>query len=382
LYEADDGTEDYDSKALRRYQLQRLRYYYAVVHCDSVATAQNIYTNCDSTEYESTANIFDLRYVPEDMEFDESEAKDTCTEVPSSYNPNASFVTDALQHSKVKLTWDETPRERVAVANRQFSQREVDEMDFKAYLASDSEENEGEKEDIKDKYKSLLGGKFLSSFDKKPHDDEDDVDMEITFNPGLDEKAVAEQQKREQELSTIEAYKQKEKERRKNRMAKMKEAQAAEKEASKEETNNKKSYKKEQVDPKKKAELELLMMDENEDENKPEHFNMKDILKAEKQKNRKGKKHSKNIDSEMTQDNFEADLNDPRFKEIFENHEYAIDPTSSEFKKTQTMNKILKERSKRNKPHNMEKKSSKKQKTNNGSELTNLVDKLKRGHKK
>ena len=60
----------------------RLRYYYAVVKCDSVETARLIYQNCDGTEYESTANIFDLRYVPDDMEFDDDEAKDTCSKIP------------------------------------------------------------------------------------------------------------------------------------------------------------------------------------------------------------------------------------------------------------------------------------------------------------
>ena len=146
LYEEDDGKEDYDSKALRRYQLQRLRYYYAVVKCDSVETARLIYQNCDGTEYESTANIFDLRYVPDDMEFDDDEAKDTCSKIPSSYRPDSTFVTDALQHSKVKLTWDETPKERLTLSSRPLSQKEIEENDFKAYLASDSDESEVEKD--------------------------------------------------------------------------------------------------------------------------------------------------------------------------------------------------------------------------------------------
>lgn len=381
LYKEDDGTEDYDSKALRRYQLQRLRYYYAVVQCDSVETASNIYKNCDGTEFESTANIFDLRYVPEDMEFDDTEPTDTCVEIPTSYNPNSTFVTDALQHSKVKLTWDETPRERLKIANKQFSQREIDEMDFKAYLASDSDDSGSDKEENIDKYKSLLGNKF-SSFDKKGENSEDDIDMEITFNPGLDENAIAEQQKREEELNTIEAYKQKEKERRKKRMNKLKESQ---KDTTDEETkkNSKSKDKKPKVDEKSKAELELLMMDEKDDDAKLDHFNMKDIIKQEKMKNKLSKKKSKSVDKEMTQDNFEADLNDPRFKEIFENHEFAIDPTSSEFKKTQTMKKILKERSKRK--QNGEGKSDTKRRNtgveksieSNGSDLTNLVNKLK-----
>lgn len=54
-----------------------------------------------------------------------------------------------------------------------------------------------------------------------------------------------------------------------------------------------------------------------------------------------------------------ANLDDHRFKEVFESHDYAIDPTNSEFKKTETMKKILKERSARNKDKKNKKNSSK-----------------------
>jgi len=395
LYQEDDGEEDYDSKALRRYQLQRLRYYYAVVKCDSISTAKKIYDNCDGTEYESTANIFDLRYIPEGMDFDESESKDTCTKIPSNYKPNSTFVTDALQHSKVKLTWDETPKERLNVSTRQFSQKEIDEMDFKAYLASDSDESEDEatNNDLKNKYQSLLG----KGFTKKDEDnEEDDVDMEITFNPALnDTEGKVPEEEEEKEESTIAVYKRKEKERRKRRMEKFKQTQEEENGDQKDIQKNAKATKGKKTkgkashnddDDKAKAQLELVMMDEENEDSNAHHFNMKDVIKLEKQKNRKGKKNKKNIDSEMVQDDFKADLNDPRFKEIFESHDYAIDPTSSEFKKTNTMKKILQERSKRNLNDPTEhstkkqKKSAKNEHTSN--DLNNLVNKLKRKHSK
>lgn len=386
LYEEDDGEQDYDSKALRRYQLQRLRYYYAVVRCDLIATAKNIYDNCDGSEYESTANIFDLRYVPEGMDFDAADIKDECTKIPSSYRPDSTFVTDALQHSKVKLTWDETPKERLTLSSRLFSQKEIDDMDFKAYLASDSDGSDGEtNNDLKDKYKSLLGGKF--SFDKGgEEDDEGDVDMEITFNPGLDENKPAPAAKTEEkgEESTIAAYKRKEKERRARRLEKFKELQAEEKQENDDKKKNKKKKKLKsdyEQDDKKKAELELLMMDEDNDEKeKADHFSMRDIVKAEKRKGKK--KGKKNYDDDLVQDKFSADLNDPRFKEVFESHEFAIDPTSSEFKKTETMKEILQERSKRlKKERGGERKKSKKANTSEvsgGAALTSLVEKLKR----
>lgn len=382
LYEEDDGTEDYDSKALRRYQLQRLRYFYAVVKCDSVATAKNIYENCDATEYESTANIFDLRYIPEGMEFDPTEARDSCTKIPSDYKP-ATFFTDALQHSKVKLTWDETPKERLNLANKLFSQRELEEMDFKAYIASDSEGSDADERSAKSKYASLIGKALPSGEDG----DDDDIDMEITFDPALKEE---EEKPTETEETTIEKYRRKEKERRKQRMKKLKEAQEKSQSASSEadkrtQPRNTLARNDANADEQKQAaELELLMMDEEKDGTEHEHFDMKEVFKAEKQKKRKGKKSEQNTDNETSTNDFVPDLNDPRFKEIFEDHDFAIDPTREDFKKTKAMAQIMQERSKRSSKHS--KPSSKKRKNNPSvrtsgpSEIQSLVKKLKQKH--
>lgn len=64
--------EEFDNDALRKYQLERLRYYYAVVECDSVATARSIYEQCDGNEFERSSLMFDLRYIPDDMDFEDA----------------------------------------------------------------------------------------------------------------------------------------------------------------------------------------------------------------------------------------------------------------------------------------------------------------------
>ncbi|VDM51830.1 unnamed protein product [Angiostrongylus costaricensis] len=68
-----DGEEidDETSLAIRRYQVEQLRYYYAIIECDSVETAIAIYDQCDGYHFESSDLKMDLRFVPEGMEFDE-----------------------------------------------------------------------------------------------------------------------------------------------------------------------------------------------------------------------------------------------------------------------------------------------------------------------
>ncbi|CCK69595.1 pre-rRNA-processing protein ESF1 KNAG_0C04940 [Huiozyma naganishii CBS 8797] len=392
LYEEGDAEKDIDSKALRQYQLERLRYFYAVVYCNNVETAKAIYDNCDATEYESTANMFDLRYVPEGMTFDD-DPRDECEALPKNYKP-LNFATDALQHSNVKLTWDETPADRVEIAKRAFSQKEIDDMDFKAYLASDSEDSDAKvDETMKNRLKALVGGTLKASRPKggaeEDEDDEEGMDMEITFTPGLDEAQVAEQEAAAEEESTIDKIRRKEKERRKNRKQKLKELK---KNAEKEKRDKLKSLKKgrkngeeEPVDDKAKAELELLMMDEDEERdskstlNKKMHFNMNEIMRSEKEKKKKSKFQDKN---RIVEDEFKPDLSDDRFKEVFEDHDFAIDPSRPEFKETPAMQKILQERSNRARSKGKKRKSAEQSTdTSDKTDISQIVSKLKRKKK-
>ncbi|KAJ3080989.1 hypothetical protein HK102_002660 [Quaeritorhiza haematococci] len=70
----EEQESDFDQTRLRKYQLERLRYYYAVVECNSVATAKSIVDTCDGTELERTGNMFDLRYIPDNMEFESNQS--------------------------------------------------------------------------------------------------------------------------------------------------------------------------------------------------------------------------------------------------------------------------------------------------------------------
>lgn len=251
LIRPDDGSADFDSAALRRYQLDRLRYFYAILTFSSPTTAKHIYDAVDGTEYLSTANFFDLRFVPDDTDFSSDTPREQCTAIPSNYKPN-DFVTDALQHSKVKLTWDaedNSRKEAAAQAFRSKDIRDLDDVDLAAYIGSDSEDeaanSEEEEEDDattangtsrketeRQKMRSLLGLAAEPAPSSKSKKDRGPVgNVEITFSAGLtsnNNKNTDDPSKNrsvfenspEPEETTIEKYVRKEKERKARRREK------------------------------------------------------------------------------------------------------------------------------------------------------------------
>ncbi|KAL1762296.1 hypothetical protein FB107DRAFT_198910 [Schizophyllum commune] len=380
----------YDEDALRKYQLERLRYYYAIVECDTVDAASHIYAELEGTELERSANVFDLSFVPDGMTFDE-EPRDEATnetDAPDAPYKAVDFVTDALRHSKVKLTWDEDDPERAKVTRRAFTKKEIEEADFRQYIASSGSEDEGDDDDgvsgkgegtsgkkkaSRDRLRALLLGGGESELPEGwgAKDDDDDVDMEITFTPGLSEK------KGDAEETTLDKYQRKMREKRRKRKEEMKERHA-EKEADGDDffevdddepaTNTNKSGKHGKKNNRKSskpddtttptpriesttAELALVATSDNPHA-EPAHFDMKAILKAEKKKGKKGrgKKRGKGGEEEKDlQEDFTLDVNDERFKVLHEDPSFAIDPTNPQFKKTKAMSALLEERIKRRK---------------------------------
>ncbi|KIW87909.1 uncharacterized protein Z519_11494 [Cladophialophora bantiana CBS 173.52] len=425
LLKPDDGTTDFDSTALRRYQIERLRYFYAVLTFSSASVAKQIYDAVDGTEYLRTANFFDLRFVPDDTDFSTDIPREECHTIPDDYRPNE-FVTDALQHSKVKLTWDAEDGSRKEAVARAFKggRHEILENDLKAYLASDGsddddeEENEAvsnsKKEEERQRMRTLLGlppepEKKASKKDKGPVGG-----VQITFTSGLSggskeksKKSVFENSP-EPEETTLEKYIRKERERKQKRKEKMKNVRegrvpeadataddndsgeeqevpagndqedlgfedpffaepsaasekAASKKLRKEERLKKKKEREaeEEAERKQRAELELLMADDDVAQDgaagkRIRHFDMREIQKAEKEERKKNKKKLKakkgpangrndSGNPEDEQDAFKVDTSDPRFSRLFESHEYAIDPTNPKFKGTKAMRALLEE---------------------------------------
>ncbi|PNJ55447.1 ESF1 isoform 1 [Pongo abelii] len=382
----DAPEKDWTSREkLRDYQFKRLKYYYAVVDCDSPETASKIYEDCDGLEFESSCSFIDLRFIPDDITFDD-EPKDVASEVNlTAYKPKY-FTSAAMGTSTVEITWDETDHERITVLNRKFKKEELLDMDFQAYLASSSEDEETEEElqgddgvnveedgktkkSQKDdeeqiaKYRQLL--QVIQEKEKKGK--ENDMEMEIKWVPGLKESAeemVKNKLEGKDKLTPWEQFLEKKKE--KKRLKRKQKALAEE--ASEEELPsdvdlndpyfaeevkqigiNKKSVKsaKDGTSPeeeteieRQKAEMALLMMDEDEDSKK--HFNYNKIVEHQNLSKKKKKQLMKK--KELIEDDFEVNVNDARFQAMYTSHLFNLDPSDPNFKKTKAMGKILEEK--------------------------------------
>jgi len=170
-------NEEFDQNALRKYELQKLKYYFAIVHCDSINTAQQIYDDYDGFEYENSALKLDLRFVPDDMKFPDP-PKEVCKEFNPNHELKTQLTNSALQSSNVKLTWEAPNTKRYEFMSKNLSLDKLEELDLKDYIGSESEEEDAEK------FRKLLT--FESGEGRKGKA----KDIEITFKSGLEEDNI------------------------------------------------------------------------------------------------------------------------------------------------------------------------------------------------
>ncbi|KAG2467174.1 ESF1 protein, partial [Polypterus senegalus] len=373
----EDPEEDNEAQRekMREYQFKRMRYYYAVVDCDSPETASKIYEECDGYEYESSCSVMDLRFIPDDVTFDD-EPKDVAADVDlAAYTPKY-FSSSATATSKVELTWDETDHDRVTLFNRKFKKDEILSMDFNAYLASSSEEDECVDDDSVDdketQVEKMDGAEMVQNkkLDKTKKDDEEqiskyrellksiqnkekthkdiDMEMQIKWVPGLKEtteKLVKQKLEGKEKLTPWEEFLKKKKEKKLQKKKQGKNKVSPEEQISDDElppdVDLNDPYFAEEIG---QLEMTLLMMDDEDESRK--HFNYDKIVEQQNLSKQKRKKLMKQEEL-LEEDTFQVDVSDPRFNAIYTSHLYNLDPADPAYKKTRGTEKIIEEKLKR-----------------------------------
>lgn len=179
--------DGFDQVKLRQYELKKLKYYYAVVTCDSVQTASQLYNECDGQEIERTQSFMDLRFIPDSLTQFPYPPKETCDHIPPDFDYVPNFRPNAaLQDTKVKLTWDQTNPKRDELLTRAFKKEQFDDNDYEELLASsDSEDDELIKELEASDEEEEHGLNLLGHKRKLPKIKDGDT-IEIKFNKGLE----------------------------------------------------------------------------------------------------------------------------------------------------------------------------------------------------
>ena len=302
--EINSSNEGFDPVELRKYELKKLKYYYAIAYCDSVETANMLYNECDGLEIERTQSFMDMRFVPDELKEFPYKPKEVCDHMPANKEYNQEFrPNSALQDTKVKLTWDQGDQKRQDLLYRAFHKEGFNEDDINELLvSSDSEEdsdvinglvgddNDEENEDNKMQLNLLKKKRKMPKF-------KDGETIEIKFNKGfegINPKVLNENEDKKENKTKWEQFKEKKKNKRKEK---------------KREEREKKKKRKEKINNEYNS--------EEEEENKKADKNELNLLVDEQIKNKK---------------KFKYNEKDERFQ-TNNNTDFAIDPTNKNYKK-------------------------------------------------
>ena len=133
------GGREPNQAALKKYELERLKYFFAIATFDSRETATKVYDQFDDMELEHSGCRLDLRFVPEDLTPPHLEAE----ALPQQVKELPDFETKVKSHSNVDLTWDAPLKKNTA----ELYDRPLEELDrekIKDLVGSDEDDEEDE----------------------------------------------------------------------------------------------------------------------------------------------------------------------------------------------------------------------------------------------
>ncbi|KAH8583965.1 Vir superfamily [Cryptosporidium sp. chipmunk genotype I] len=379
-----------DYEAIRKYQVEKSLYYFAVVECDCIDTAVKLYDELDGMEAEFCIDSLEIRFIPDDIVDFQFEPISMSTSIPVKYKQPECF-TSALRHSRPKLTWDDTPIERIKFLRKKFTPEELLKNDFDAYLGSSSGEDEFSKvgtnkslnnqlpNNFSSGMREILLGDAMEIFDEEANQNKlnsenaerfltnndlnqlfnskgkDYGHVEIDFNPDLEDLSmdlIAKGKQKwedgltsdniQKQITPWQAYLEKRKQKRKERKMQLRE-RIKEQKLQREKGVSAKPMKNVYLDNSLQNNIEN---DYSSDDDR--HFDMKKISllerSGEKIKSKKRKELIVNAITESTQNDFLGAINDPRISKIFTDADFAIDPTNPVYKPTEFNKKLLLEK--------------------------------------
>ncbi|SOS79627.1 small subunit rRNA processing factor, putative [Plasmodium sp. gorilla clade G1] len=175
------NDEDDENEKIRLYQIQRSRYYFALVECYNKEIVEFLYEELNDMDADFCINYLDLRIIDDNCSLDDYKIKESCDHIPENYEFHYS-VSTALKHTHAQSTWEENPKRKKLLSTK-FNEEQLRELDLKEYLANSSsdEENEEDEEIVqknknqkyneqnerynKESYRKLLLGDLLNDDD-------------------------------------------------------------------------------------------------------------------------------------------------------------------------------------------------------------------------
>ena len=324
--EEEEDLTGFNQVKLRKYEMKKLKYYFAVVYCDSIETASHIYNECDNMEIERTQSFLDLRFIPDSIKDFLHKPKEVCDYLKDDYDPN--FGNNrAISHSKVKLTWEAGDSRREDILKKAFKKGQFKEEEINEYIvSSDSEDDEDARVFAESLKKTSTEDNDLKLLKKKrnndtPLDIKEGQEIEITFNTGLENMSTS-------NGKAIQSFTTKNVDSKDSQWVKFK-MKKKEKKAQK---KNDEKKRKEKI---KKLRNKNYSDDEEDDDDEDDEDENESEVEEENTKDKKVEASKAELELLFNNEtnNFNFNAKDSRFKAIYNDKNYAIDPTDSNFKK-------------------------------------------------
>lgn len=107
-----DNTEKSEKIAIRRYLVERMKYYYCVVEMDSTEVAEAVYLAIDGVEIGNTMNYIDSRFIPGDVEIEDQLVEEYSGKEKPGRSSSLQGSRSGIYHTRTTLRWEEDEKRK------------------------------------------------------------------------------------------------------------------------------------------------------------------------------------------------------------------------------------------------------------------------------